>query len=129
MSSGPIKRIFHTERLGNTLLVQPMQSVMGVDLDQADVELRMMVEMLRDPELVHVVVDFAGLTYFGTSMLGGIAMLWKKVSDHHGQLALCNVPRHGREVLRTTRLNKLWQVYDSRAEAVQALHTAMPTAK
>jgi anti-anti-sigma factor len=129
MSNEPLKRIFHTERQGDTLIVQPLQSVMGGDLDQADVELRMMVEMLRDPELAHVVIDFAGLSYFGTSMLGGVAMLWKKVSDHHGQLALCNVPQHGREVLRTTRLNKLWQICDTRADALKAVQSGTPTAK
>ena len=123
MSSEPLERVFQTERHGNTLVVLPAHSVMGSDQNQSDVELRMIVQTLRDPDLVHVVVDFTALTFFGTSLLGGIAMLWKKVRDHDGRLALCNVSKQGRDVLRTTRLVQLWKIYDSRAEAIRAVQS------
>ena len=125
--SQSLDRIFQTERHGNTLVVLPTHSVMGTDQDQSDVELRMIVQTLRDPDLVHVVVDFAALTFFGTNLLGGVAMLWKKVRDHDGRLALCNVSAQGRDVLRTTRLVQLWKVYDSRAEAIRAVQSPPET--
>lgn len=123
MPRGPMDRIFQTERHGNTLVVLPMHAVMGTDQDQSDVELRLIVQTLRDPDVKHVVVDFVALTFFGTNLLGGVAMLWKKVRDHDGRLALCNVSSHGRDVLRSTRLIQLWKVYDTRAEAIQAVQS------
>jgi anti-anti-sigma factor len=68
-----------------------------------------------------VVFDLAGHAYFGSYFLGILVRCWKHISSHDGGLALSGVSEIGREVLEITALDTLWEVYPTRADAIEAM--------
>ena len=69
----------------------------------------------------NLLIDLNQGTYLGTSMLGAIVKLWKRVALQGGRLALCNVSEPVLRVLRVTKLQTIWPIYGSRTDALTAL--------
>lgn len=114
-------QVFRTERLGDTLVVTPTCSVGSLAAEEVKPELRMLIAQLEDTSVLHAVVDLEHVAYFGTSMLEVMHAVWRRLRDRGGRLAVCNVSGVGREVLRISRFDTLWEVYDTRPEAMTAV--------
>jgi anti-anti-sigma factor len=114
-------QVFQTERLGDTLVVVPKFSVGGLAAEEVKPELRMLLAQLEDPELIHAVIDLEHVAYFGTSMLEVMHAVWRRLRDRGGKLVVCSVSGVGREVLRISRFDTLWEICDSRQKALAAV--------
>ena len=110
--------IFSIERIGTTMLVEPLRNISSLAESDVKPELDSMLAALKDAELANIVVDFAAVSYFGSSMLEALRRLWNQIHDRTGGMALCNVSDIGREVLHVTRFDTLWTIYESRDEAL-----------
>ncbi|HID76230.1 MAG TPA: anti-sigma factor antagonist [Planctomycetaceae bacterium] len=111
-------RIFDSDCDGDTLVIMLLGDVSTLIPEHARVELNQALEKLRPPEVKHVVVDFEQIGYFGSLMLGSLHIIWKRVRQSGGRMALCNVSPTGREVLRVARFDTLWPICGSREEAL-----------
>jgi anti-sigma B factor antagonist len=80
-----------------------------------------LLDLTAQEDLHNLIIDLSETTFFGSGLLAIILRVYSRLNARSGQLALCELRPHCREVLRTTRLDTLWPVYDSRAEAVSAL--------
>jgi anti-anti-sigma factor len=69
------------------------------------------------PEVRNVVIDFANSDYFGSSALGLLVRLWKRVRQRGGTMAVCNLSEHETEILQACNLDDLWNVCSDRVEA------------
>jgi len=78
-------------------------------------------EQLESPAVKNVLVDLGQIPYFGSTVLEWMVQMWKRIKDKGGRLATCNASPIGREVLTTARFDKLWGIFDSRAEALEWL--------
>ena len=78
-------------------------------------------DLFLDPSIRNAVLDFSGTDVFGSSALGFLVVLGRLVKGRHGQLALCNLSDHEREVLKVTRLDRSWPIYSSRQQALRAV--------
>ena len=115
MSAG---KSFSTEVEGDALIVVLRGSASGLGGGDARADLDLLLEQLQDPELSHVVIDMSEVSYFGTMMLGAMRMIWQRVADGGGQMALCNVSVVGREILRVSGFDSIWPIHDSRRAAL-----------
>jgi anti-anti-sigma factor len=70
------------------------------------------------PEVKNVVIDFANSDYFGSSALGLMVRLWKRVRLRGGMMAVCNLSEHETEILRACRLDHFWSICSSREQAL-----------
>jgi anti-anti-sigma factor len=113
--------LFEFEVFEPTLVIVPQDNVSSLDDERVQPELGRLFKTLEDPRLRNVVVDFGQVNYFGSSMLEALLKLWKHVNSHAGKMALCNVSAIGREVLQVGRFTTLWNVYESREEALLAV--------
>jgi anti-anti-sigma factor len=78
-------------------------------------------------ETKHVMVDLGEIPYFGSTVLEWMALLWKSVKAKGGKLAAVRPSPIGREVLDTARLQRLWGVFDTEAEATEWLASDQPS--
>jgi anti-anti-sigma factor len=46
---------------------------------------------------------------------------WKRLKQRGGNLVLCELQPFCAEVLQTTRLDTLWEIYQTRSDAVRGL--------
>ena len=116
--------IFPYELCGTTLLVSPHSELGSLRENEIHQELDVIMELLqRGPELRHIVLDFSGVTYLGTAMLGGIVKLWKKVCNRGGRMALCCVSAPVMDVLRVTKLHTVWPLHATREAAERSVQS------
>jgi anti-anti-sigma factor len=111
--------LFAVERVGDTLVVTPLADLGELDYQQIGSGARHVDDLLNDPSVRNVVMDFGRTAFFGSSALAFFVRLWKTVSARQGRLAFCNLSPEEREVLKHTRLDTLWPVCGSREEALR----------
>jgi anti-anti-sigma factor len=71
-----------------------------------------------------IIFDLTNINYFGSMFITFLLrchLQLKKVGD--GEVVLAGVSDRVRELLRMTQLDTLWALYDSKAEALEALGT------
>lgn len=117
---GPQPGLFTTERQGSIFIVTPAPDLADLLRDGYE-ETQKLLEDLRDPTITDLIVDLQQTTYFPTDFLALLMKVWKRVSGRNGTLALCNISTLGRETLAICRLDTLWTIYPSRAEAFAAI--------
>jgi anti-anti-sigma factor len=68
-----------------------------------------------------LLLDLSATGFIGSRFIELLVRAWKRVKERGGTMALCGVQPFCAEVLRTTRLDGLWESYPSREEGVAAL--------
>ncbi|HLN32136.1 MAG TPA: STAS domain-containing protein [Gemmataceae bacterium] len=68
----------------------------------------------------HVVLNLATVDYLPSMALGKLVMLSRRIEVGNGRLALCRLSPAVQEVLETTRLNDLFNIYPTEEEALQS---------
>ena len=113
--------IFDTETQQSTLIIVPLSSVGSLAGEDVNSELDDVFAELDRPDLKNVVFDFQKVPYFGSSMLGAMHTIWKRVCQRKGKMAVCRVSEVEREVLQISKFDMLWPIYGSREEALAAV--------
>ena len=97
--------------------VVPSVSAVG-DVEVMAKALREFVDGKR-PE--KIVVDFAGLKFFSSQVLGLLVEMWKKLQDYGGRVVISGInPDLGR-IFKITNLDTLFDFYPDNDSAVEAL--------
>lgn len=121
------RRIFDFECVGATVVLIPF----GQFNEFRDHDIRNAYNdayrMVTQPGVRHLLVDFSGLTYFGSTFVGILIRLAKKVRGDGGQAALCHLTDDMREMmnrlmlLENPRIGSSWSYFATRQEALSVL--------
>jgi anti-anti-sigma factor len=76
---------------------------------------------LKENPPSNVIVDLSRVQFFTSEFISFLLRCHVIVKKHHGELVLAGVSTRVRELLRQTALDTLWAIYDSRAQALDAL--------
>ncbi|MGH7199446.1 MAG: STAS domain-containing protein [Planctomycetaceae bacterium] len=114
--------VFQTERAGDVLIVLPQPSARTFGEAEVSHRLAGLLAEYRASGAVHAVVDFAGVPYFGSSLLEAVRTLWNEVRARSGRVALCGVAPLGRDVLHVAKYDTVWLLCATRDEALAAVH-------
>jgi len=68
---------------------------------------------LADEANGKMVLDFQGVTFMSSAMIGKIVLLNKKCKAGNTVVKLCNIAPSIMEVFEITRLNKVFSIYES----------------
>ncbi|MEX2185364.1 MAG: STAS domain-containing protein [Pirellulales bacterium] len=96
-------------------------SVTEIMLDSIGVEL---IEMLADIEPPVVIIDLSPTHHLGSKAVSILVNAWRTTRARKGRLAFCRLNPYSREVLRTLHLDRHWEVYDTREDAVRAMRAS-----
>jgi anti-anti-sigma factor len=113
--------IFKIEQQGETLIVTPTDDLSELAWGQIEVEAEDLLNQLVQASVKNVVLDFHQTDSFGSTALGFFLRLWKQVREADGQMAICNLSDHEKDILQATRLDSLWPINFSRPEALKAV--------
>jgi anti-sigma B factor antagonist len=75
---------------------------------------------LADEANGKMLLDFRGVTFMSSAMIGKIVLLNKKCKTNKTTIKLCNISSSIMEVFEITRLNKIFSIYDSEEDALAA---------
>jgi anti-anti-sigma factor len=116
--------IFKILKEADLLVVSPTRDLRELDFQAIETAAGKVFESLSKDHAKHVIIDLSGTDYYGSTALGFFVKLWKRVRDHGGKMAFCNMSAHELEVLQVTNLDKLWPLCESRAAAIEAVRLA-----
>ena len=68
-----------------------------------------------------VLCDFSRTRYFGSAFIEILARAWQRVRARGGNMVLCGLQPFCKKVLLVANLDEVWDIYDSREEAIAAL--------
>jgi anti-anti-sigma factor len=112
---------FEIEQAKETIIIVPATDLRELDYQRIEDGAKKILELLNSTSIRNVVLDFHKTDYYGSTALSFFLKLWKRVSQRHGRMVLCNVSDHEKEILRITKLDHLWPICASKREALEAV--------
>lgn len=123
----PDKQVFEFRRQGNVLILTPN----GPFLEFRDSDIRNAYNdayrILSEPEIKHLMVDFSQMDYFGSTFVGILVRLSKKVRSGGGEAYLCHLTDNMKQMMKTlmllenTKTDCFWRQCDSCEAGLQLL--------
>lgn len=113
-------KVFLAELQGDTMIVSPQGDAAGFRDTDISHELKTLLELVDDPRVANLLVDFGRSNYFGSIIIGAIHNLGVKVRAGGGKLGMCDISDEMLETLKTLKLDTIWTTYDSRKAALKA---------
>ena len=112
---------FRIERHGDIAVIIPSPEVenMPETLIQPAAEL-VLAPLRKDPP-TGLVIDLSQVKFFGSAFISFLLKCHMLVKKHGSEVVLAGASARVRELLHLTALDTLWALYDTRAEAVEAL--------
>ena len=106
-----------TEKVGDVVVV----TLPGEQLDASNAkEFKRDVAPLLEPR-GKVVFDLAGLSFVDSSGLGAFLSSLRQLNATGGDLKLCGMTKPVRALFELVRMHKIFDIYPTRADAIQAL--------
>jgi anti-sigma B factor antagonist len=102
---------------GEDVLVVQADASLNTDAVKSAVE---NVETLISGGLRNVIVDCAKLDHMNSAGLGTLIRLRQRMKQHDGDVKICGVKGMMHEVLKITRLTRLFEVYPDVQQAVSS---------
>ncbi|MCK4275305.1 MAG: STAS domain-containing protein [Phycisphaerae bacterium] len=90
-----------------------------VNINEIGRELSALAARSDKPRLI---LNFAPVSHMSSSALGMLITLHKRIREKKGQLKLCNIQPAIYEVFVITRLNEIFDIYQSQAKAMESFN-------
>ena len=117
----PATGFFETEQQAETLILIPTSDMGELDHERINLGIKQVLDLLTDAAIKNLVLDFHKTSYYGSTALGFFVRLWKTICTRKGRMAFCNLSDHEKEILEITKLDGLWDICSTRAEALKAV--------
>ncbi|AQT69311.1 Anti-anti-sigma-B factor [Anaerohalosphaera lusitana] len=105
--------------VGDVVLVVPTDEKL---LEEPDIQALedSILPLVEDGTGVELVISFENVKFLSSAVLGLLIRLSKKVYENQGKMHLCCIDQKIYEIFKITRLDKVFEIYDSRDEAVSS---------
>jgi len=118
----PSPDLFGLESEGCTLILTPHRKLDEIGYHQIEPELKGILHRVeKNVSVRNLVLDLQQTPYLGSSALGFVLLLWKRISGRQGCLAIVNASDHTREILKVTKLELLWTIRATKEEALATM--------
>ena len=112
---------FRLEWHGNTVIITPSPNVEQMPWDLIEEAADIVMEPLKSSASPMAVIDLSQVTFFGSAFLALLLRCHTAVKSRGGELVLSGPSKVARDLLKLTALDTLWAIYETRAEAVDAV--------
>lgn len=108
-------------RHGDLAVVSVSPAIEDLPSTAIETAAQVVLSPLKENPPSNVIVDLAKVQFFTSEFISLLLRCHVIVKKHHGELVLAGASDRVRELLRQTALDTLWAIYDSRAQALEAL--------
>src|SRR5438477_11789746 len=112
---------FQIERHGDIAIITPSPEVEKMPENLMDQAAQMVLAPLRADPPTGLIFDLSQVDYVGSVFLSFLLRCHKRVKEHGCEVVVAGASPRARELLHMTALDTLWALYNSRAEAMEAL--------
>lgn len=86
---------------------------------------RVILDVVQTANPRWVVIDMSQKTFFASSLIAVLTQGWKQMKDRDdGKFVISGLTPFGAEVISAARLDRVWDIYPTLDEAVQALSSS-----
>ena len=112
---------FRLEWHGNTVIITPSPNVEQMPWELIEEAAVIVMEPLNSAASPMAVIDLSQVKFFGSAFLALLLRCHTAVKSRGGEMVLSGPSETARNVLKLTALDTLWAIYETRAEAVDAV--------
>ena len=112
---------FQVKRHGDVAVIVPSPEVEQLPENLIEPAAKLVLSPLKEDPPSHLIVDLEGVRYFGSAFITFLLRCHLLIKQRGSELVLSGVNARIRELLRTTALDTLWALYETRQEALSAL--------
>lgn len=111
-------RVLPGYRAGKDVVVATFGRRTYADRDAVTAMFKELCDRVGAGEFLNLVVNGAHLEYVSSATLGKLMTLSRLVIEARGQLKLCSLEPQFHDILRTTRLSEVFEIYDDEEMAL-----------
>ena len=115
-------QLFTIDRAGTTLIITLPGTSITFEDEQISAGVQIALKQLKDPKLTDLVIDFSQTPYFGSAILGATLVLRNATIRQKGRFAICNLSRVGLEIIKTSKFDSLWPIFDTLTESLDEMN-------
>ena len=115
------QKSFRVERHGDIAVVIPSPEVESMHENLIQQAAQMVLAPLKEDPPAGLVIDLSQVSYFGSVFISFLLRCHMLVKKHGSEVVLAGASDRVRELLHLTALDTLWALYDTRAEALDAI--------
>jgi len=112
---------FRVERHGDIGVIIPASEVESLSENLIQQAAELVLAPLRKDPPAGLVIDLSQVKFFGSVFISFLLKCHMLVKKHGSEVVLAGASERIRELLHLTALDTLWALYNTRAEALQAL--------
>ena len=102
-----------------TIVSFGLETITGLSgLEQINERLR---ALIADDRPGKIIVDFAGVKFFSSQVLGLLVEVWRRLNDYGGIMLISGINPQLNRVFKITNLDKIFNFYPDRSSAVKAI--------
>jgi anti-anti-sigma factor len=119
--SSPQQNVVDLEWHGDALVVVCRGAVESLKWSLIEDAADIILEPMREQNTPLVVFDMSEVKYFGSVFMALLVKCQRIVKPRGGVMVLCGLNDLAKDLLHTTALDTLWPIYDTRAQALEAI--------
>ena len=112
---------FQVKRYGDVAVIVPSPEVEQLPENLLQTAANMVTASLKKDPPLNLIVDLTAVRYFGSAFIQFLLRCHELVKPRGSELVLAGTNDRIRELLKTTALDTIWALYDTRREAMEAL--------
>jgi anti-anti-sigma factor len=112
---------FQVKRHGDIAVIIPSPEVEQLAESLMQPAAQMLLAPFKDEPPSHLVVDLSAVRYFGSAFITFLLRCHLLAKQRGSELILAGVNSRIRELLKTTALDTIWALYETRQEAMDAI--------
>jgi anti-sigma B factor antagonist len=91
-----------------------------ITIGEGSTQFRESIRRLMDQARNRVVLNFADVNYVDSSGIGELVSAYTSLNNQGGQLKLLNLPKRIRDLLRITKLDTVFEIFEDEATALRS---------
>jgi len=105
--------VFPVDQDRSTLVVSPRGDAVAFRDSDVQHELDTLMGWIADAEVDHLIVDFSGANYYGSTIIGAVVGLARRITAAGGTAVFCNLSNDMQSVLQVMNLDKMWPSFET----------------
>src|SRR6516164_510149 len=120
-TDSPTSESFRVQRHGDIAVITPAPEVESMPENLIQQASEMVLAPLRKAPPAGLVIDLSQVKFFGSVFISFLLKCHMLAKRHGSEIVLAGASPRARELLHLTALDTLWALYDTRAEALEAI--------
>ena len=116
-----MSKVFVTELVGETLIVNPQGPAMDFPYQQVHIDANATIRLLDDQSTKNVLIDLSDVEYLDSIIIGSLIRMLQQIKMSGGLALFCCASEQMQDILKSIKIGTLWPLHPDRESALAAI--------